>query len=50
MKIAIVGNSGSGKSTLARMLAEKHQAKVMHLDTVQFLPDWQNRGDDDKYT
>lgn len=48
MKIAIVGYSGSGKSTLARELAQKYQTDVLHFDTVQFLPDWQIRSDEEK--
>ena len=43
MKIAILGYSGSGKSTLARALGEHYGIPVLHLDTVQFLPDWQVR-------
>ena len=43
MKIAILGYSGSGKSTLARELGELYGVPVLHLDTVQFLPDWQVR-------
>lgn len=43
MKIAILGYSGSGKSTLARKLAKYYNAPVLHLDTVQFLPNWMER-------
>lgn len=43
MKIAILGYSGAGKSTLARRLGEYYNAPVLHLDTVQFLPNWQER-------
>ena len=50
MKISIVGYSGSGKSTLARLLAKKHQADILHFDTVQFLPDWRIRDDEEKKT
>ena len=48
MKIAIVGYSGSGKSTLARKLAELYQIDVLHFDTIQFLPDWAIRSEDEK--
>ena len=43
MKIAVIGFSGSGKSTVARRLGELTGAEVLHLDTVQFLPDWKIR-------
>lgn len=43
MKIAIIGYSGSGKSTLAQKLGEKYNANVLHLDTVHWLPGWQER-------
>jgi len=48
MKIAIIGNSGSGKSTFARKLGEIFQVEVLHLDTVQFLPGWEIRPEEDK--
>lgn len=40
MKIAILGYSGCGKSTLARLLGEKHQMPVLHLDSVHFEAGW----------
>ena len=43
MKIAIVGYSGSGKSTLAKFLSEELHAPVLYLDTVHWLPGWQER-------
>ena len=43
MKIAIVGYSGSGKSTLARFLSEQLLSPVRYLDTVHWLPGWQER-------
>ena len=46
-KIAIIGYSGSGKSTLAKYLGRHHQIPVLHLDTVQFLPGWQKRDDEE---
>lgn len=48
MKIAVLGYSGSGKSTLARELAKHYGIPVLHLDTVQFLPEWQVRSEDEK--
>ncbi len=43
MKISILGYSGAGKSTLARKLGELYGAPVLHLDTVQFKPNWEER-------
>ena len=43
MKIAVIGYSGSGKSTLSRQLGEVYGIPVLHLDTVQFCADWQER-------
>lgn len=43
MKIAILGYSGSGKSTLAKRLGELYGLPVLHLDTVEFLPNWEKR-------
>lgn len=48
MKLAILGYSGSGKSTLARKLSALYGAPVLHLDTVQFLPDWKERPKDEQ--
>ncbi len=48
MKIAIIGYSGSGKSTLAGKLGTILQSDVLHLDTVQFLPGWKIRNEEDK--
>lgn len=43
MKIAILGYSGSGKSTLAACLGERLGLAVLHLDSVNFLPNWELR-------
>ena len=43
MKIAVLGFSGSGKSTLARRLGERLSLPTLHLDTVFWLPGWQER-------
>ena len=43
MKIAVLGYSGAGKSTLAAQLSKKYGIPVLHLDTVQFLPGWEER-------
>ena len=41
MKIAIIGYSGSGKSTLAKYLAKHYDISLLHLDTLQFVPNWE---------
>lgn len=43
MKIAVIGYSGSGKSTLAKRLGELYGVPVLHLDSVEFLPNWEKR-------
>lgn len=43
MKIVVMGYSGAGKSTLAKRLGESYNAPVLHLDKVQFLPNWEER-------
>ena len=43
MRIALIGYSGSGKSTLAGLFGQKHKIPVLHMDTVHWLPDWQER-------
>lgn len=43
MKIAVIGYSGAGKSTLAAKLGKKLQLPVLHLDKIQFTPNWQER-------
>lgn len=48
MKIAILGYSGAGKSTLAARLGALYGIPVLHLDTVEFLPDWKKRELDEK--
>lgn len=47
MKIAIIGYSGSGKSTLAKYLATAYNLPLLHLDTVQFTNNWQERDRDE---
>ena len=42
MKIAIIGYSGAGKSTLAEKLSNYYSMPKLHMDTLQFQPDWQD--------
>ena len=43
MKVSIMGYSGSGKSTLAKAVAKSYECEALHLDTVQFLENWEVR-------
>ncbi len=43
MKIAILGYSGSGKSTTAKKLGDIYNIPVMHMDTVYWAENWQER-------
>ena len=43
MKIAILGYSGSGKSTLAKKLAKHYSVPALHLDSVNYRENWQQR-------
>lgn len=43
MKIQIMGYSGSGKSTLAKQLLTFYHLPLLHMDSVQFYGDWQER-------
>ncbi len=39
-RILIIGNSGSGKSTFSRLLGEKLNLEVFHLDRYFWKPGW----------
>lgn len=39
-KISIIGGSGSGKSTLANILSESMKIPVIHLDAINYKPNW----------
>ena len=43
MKISIIGYSASGKSTFAKNIGEILDIPVLHLDKVNFLPNWEER-------
>lgn len=49
MKIAVLGYCGAGKSTLARALGERYGLPVLHFDTTQFTPNWQERDRDEAH-
>ena len=46
-RILIIGNNGSGKSTFARILGEKLNIPVIHLDKYYHLPNWKTVAKDD---
>ncbi len=48
MKIQIIGYSGSGKSTLAAALGRICGVPVLHLDTVKFYGNWQERSEEEQ--
>lgn len=39
-RISIVGGSGSGKSTLCNILSKELNLPAVHLDAINFLPNW----------
>ena len=43
MRILVMGYSGAGKSTLAKTLGRRYGCPVLHLDTIQFRENWQER-------
>ena len=43
MKIAVMGYSGAGKSTLSRVLSQRLDLPLLHLDKMQFTANWQER-------
>lgn len=43
MKICVTGYSGAGKSTLAKILGEKYNLPVLHLDATFWFGNWQHR-------
>jgi adenylate kinase family enzyme len=40
-RIVVIGNTGNGKSTLSRILGEKLELPVYHLDKLIWQPGWQ---------
>ena len=42
-RIMIVGSPGSGKSTLARMLGERLNLPVFHMDQIHWKENWIER-------
>ena len=44
----IVGQPGSGKSTLARLMGEKTDLPVIHVDRIHHLPGWVERPREEK--
>ncbi|REL27827.1 adenylate kinase [Thalassotalea euphylliae] len=46
-RIVVIGSSCSGKSTFAQQLAEKLNVTYVELDALHWLPNWQERCDDE---
>lgn len=46
MKIQIIGFSGSGKSTFAKAIGAIYHLPVLHIDTINFGPNWVERDDE----
>lgn len=46
-RIRVVGSSGSGKTTTAKAIAERLGIERLELDSVHWLPDWQERDAED---
>ena len=44
-RIVVIGSSCSGKSTFSQTLANKINIKYIELDELHWLPDWQERRD-----
>ena len=47
-RVMIVGAPGSGKSTLARMIGEKLDLPIHHMDHLHWKPDWEERDHEEK--
>lgn len=47
LKIVVIGTSCSGKTTLASKIAQQHGLHHIHLDSLHWLPHWQERSDED---
>ncbi|MCV6589748.1 MAG: (d)CMP kinase [Marinobacterium sp.] len=39
--ICVIGTSGTGKSTISKQLADKLQLRHIEMDSLYWLPDWQ---------
>lgn len=46
-KILIIGCGGAGKSTLARLMGEKFNLPITHLDKLHWLPGWNERPEEE---
>ena len=47
-RVMIVGQPGSGKSTLARLIGERTELPVFHMDQIHWKPGWVERSRPDK--
>ena len=46
-RIIVIGSSCSGKSTFSQYLADKRKIEYIELDQLHWLPDWEERPDDE---
>jgi len=46
-RTVVIGSSCSGKSTFSKQLAIKNNAEYIELDSLHWLPNWQERNDDE---
>ncbi len=46
-KIMVLGPSGTGKTTIGKILGEKLDLKILHLDSVYWKKDWNNINKED---
>jgi len=42
-RICIIGGSGSGKTTLADILSKFYNIPAIHIDSLNYLPNWEKR-------
>ncbi len=46
-RIVVIGSSCSGKSTFSQHLAIKEEVEYIELDQIHWLPNWEERPDEE---